>query len=104
MKALKLKPKDKHVLINIGFVCMKQKKFKESEKYLLKGRKLYPKEGNFCYNLATLYANWGDVKSCLEHLEQAVELGASFLDGIDCDPELDPVRKNKEFQILVKKY
>ncbi len=56
-KALKMIPQDKTCLINIGFYCILQKKFEESEKYLQKGRKIYPKEGNFCYNLAILCAH-----------------------------------------------
>jgi len=101
-KALKMIPQDKTCLINIGFYCILQKKIEESEKYLQKGRKIYPKKGNFCYNLAVLSARQGDVKKCLEYMKLAIELKASFLDGINGDSEFEPVKKNAAFKNLVK--
>ncbi len=51
-----------------------------------------------------LYANSGEINTCLENLKQAMNLKASFLSDIDIDRELDPVRSNKEFKTLVKEY
>jgi hypothetical protein len=52
------------------------------------------------YDLAGIYAQWGDIPQALHWLEIALRQRASGLAELKVGPELDPLRKEPRFQAI----
>jgi serine/threonine-protein kinase len=55
---------------------------------------------NTAYDVATIYAQWGDIPQALHWLEIAVRRRYSELSALRTEPDLDPLRKEPRFQAL----
>jgi predicted Zn-dependent protease len=55
------------------------------------------------YDMATIYAAWGETDSALQWLRQAVEQRSVDVVWIRVDPRLDNVRPDPRFQEILKK-
>ena len=54
------------------------------------------------YNLAEIYAQWGDREQALTWLERALADHDEVLNQIQGDPLLDPIRNEPRFQAVVR--
>lgn len=70
----------------------------------LEASKLLPESPNVHYNLACSFAQLGQEKFALEHLEQAMQLGFQDLQWMEKDRDLDPLRNLPEFIQLMKSF
>jgi serine/threonine-protein kinase len=52
------------------------------------------------YDVATIYAQWGDIPQALHWLEIAVRRRDSDLSQLRAEPEFDPLRKEPRFQVI----
>jgi len=52
------------------------------------------------YQMAEIYAQWGDLPKALEWLDRAVRLRDNGLVEMKTDPLLDPLRKEPRFQAI----
>jgi tetratricopeptide (TPR) repeat protein len=62
---------------------------------------LQPDDAVAYYNKACTYSLKRDIKSALENLQQAIDLNASFRDIAKTDADLDSIRQDRQFQVLL---
>jgi len=61
-----------------------------------------PSDGLFLYNITCAYARMGEKKQALRHLKKAIKSGWRVREWAKTDPDLDSLRKEKEFLSLIK--
>jgi len=77
---------------------------KESLAELEKIKEIDPEDGMALYNCAGAYSILGIKDKGLESLQAAIEKGTStFIEWVEHDPYLDPLRDIPEFQNMMKK-
>jgi len=64
---------------------------------------LLPRDATVYYNLACSYSLLGDVDSSFESIRKAIELGYNDISYMNNDPDLENLRKDKKFELLVSK-
>ncbi len=62
-----------------------------------------PDDPAVLYNVACVYITVGELDDATGFLERAVELGFSHLEWIEDDPDLDPLRDQPRFKVLLEK-
>ncbi|NOR14296.1 MAG: tetratricopeptide repeat protein [Candidatus Aminicenantes bacterium] len=85
-----------------GVYHLNQGEFEEAAELFIKAHEKKPKAGEVLYYLADTYCLLENVEKCLEYLEQAVKLDASF--AVLAQNELDFVelRKDEKFAAITK--
>ncbi len=69
----------------------------------LKLARLRPNEPLVCYNLACSYSLLGSFKQALKSLGKAVDLGYNDLHHLENDSDLDSLRDEDNYKILIDK-
>jgi tetratricopeptide (TPR) repeat protein len=65
---------------------------------MLQRRRSSPGRG--AYDIACIYAQWGDIPNALQWLETAMRQRDSGLYELKAEPDLDPLRKEPRFQAI----
>ena len=89
-REFEFKPTDVTVCTDIGRCYRKIGEFGKAEKFLLKVLKILPFYPEAHYEIALVYADMGDNKKALEHLEMALDI------WIDADPEYKLAKEARE--------
>ncbi len=62
---------------------------------------MYPERRRTRFNLAKAYGRRGRFEAAFEHLRRAVEAGPTNLEGLETDPEWEPLRGRGEWQQIL---
>ena len=65
---------------------------------------LYPYEAGVYYDAACLYARMGEIYQSLDYLNKALDLGYKSKKHIENDDDLDPIRDNDIYKLLMNNY
>ena len=87
-----------------GVEFLFHKNYNKAEKYYLKALEIKPTNYYVWYNLACVYSITKKIERSFYYLENAIKIGYSDFNSINTDPDLSNLRKEKEFNLLIKKY
>ncbi len=65
---------------------------------------LGPRDTATLYNSACLFSLMGDFDKCFDCLNRAVEIGFSNRAWVETDPDLDPIRSDPRFSVLLGRF
>lgn len=90
---------------DLGVILAKQEKRQmEALRCFMTSIKLDHRIAWAYYSVACIHALSGDKEKALDYLKQSLEKGLSNKKHIDSDPDMDSLRKEKEFKKLMIKY
>ncbi len=84
-----------------NYTCMGR--HKEGLELDLHLAELCPKDRAVHYNLACSYSCTGNLNESVKELSRAIALGYRDFEHMQCDPDLDAVRKTKAFKRLMER-
>ena len=87
-----------------GVEFLFHKNYNKAEKYYLKALEIKPTNYYVWYNLACVYSITKKIERSFYYLENAIKIVYSDFNSINTDPDLSNLRKEKEFNLLIKKY
>ena len=90
--------------LNRGVVLMAMGKTNKAEDDLKKAQSLNPKSPDAYFNLACLYSVTNRMDLSADALDSALKNGFNNVDRLRNDPDLNNLRKTKEFKKIVEKY
>jgi len=102
--AIKKDPNYAEAYSNRGVAYMMQKKYNKALDDLKKAKELKPDSANIRYNLASCYSLMGSVDYGLDELDAALAKGFSSYDSLRKDPDIENLRKHKEFRTILEKH
>jgi serine/threonine protein kinase/Tfp pilus assembly protein PilF len=73
-------------------------------KWNARAMELGPRDTATLYNAACLFSLMGDFERCFECLERAVEIGFSNRAWVETDPDLEPIRSDPRFKLLLDRF
>lgn len=100
--ALEQDPENVEVLVTLGDVYSRLGKTRaglDIDKRLVR---ICPDEPTFHYNLACSYSLLGDLDPALKALEKAIQLGYQNFEHLKKDSDLDNLRQDGRFHVLLK--
>ena len=83
---------------------MLQKKNNKALDDLKKAKEIKPDSASIRYNLACVHSLMGNTDYGLDELDQALSKGFSDYDSLRKDPDINNLRKSKEFQKILEKH
>ncbi|OPY66239.1 MAG: Tetratricopeptide repeat protein [Syntrophorhabdaceae bacterium PtaU1.Bin034] len=89
---------------NRAVAYMLQKKYNKALDDLKKAKELKPESASIRYNLASVHSLMGDVDYGLDELDEALAKGFNDYDSLRRDPDINNLRKHKEYQKILEKY
>ncbi|MBI5633340.1 MAG: tetratricopeptide repeat protein [Nitrospirae bacterium] len=101
--AIEKYPKFEVSYSNRAAAFLAQKKFDKAVEDLNKAYSINPNHPVVHYNFATLYSLQNQTSRSLASLNRALELGFDDFSYLEQDPDLDNVRKSREFRKLLEK-
>ncbi|MFC1528127.1 tetratricopeptide repeat protein, partial [Candidatus Neomarinimicrobiota bacterium] len=104
LRADKLNPSIKEAKARIGYLSLITKNYSLSKSYLEQAIQMDPiNEGNY-YNYTCLLSLQGDIQESLDMLEKTLRLGYLNFDWLESDSDLNNLRNDPKYKILLKKY
>ncbi|MEM7235639.1 MAG: hypothetical protein AAF517_25935, partial [Planctomycetota bacterium] len=88
---------------HIAFAYLLIKNYAKSIHHFEVARRIRPKDQLTLYNLACAYSLAGKAKEAIEALDASVDAGFYDADHISTDPDLNPIRKEKGFEAVLRK-
>jgi len=101
---VKEKPDHIDALAALGDAYTKTGRYKEGLAVDLKLSKLKPDDPIVHYNLACSYSRLKTAGPCLKSLKKAIELGYRDFSFMRDDPDLEFIRKDPGYKILLSEY
>ncbi len=96
-------PNHVEALLNRGVIYMALGKLNKAEEDLKKASGLDPKNASANYNLACLYSVTNKIDLAADALDNALQNGFNDYDRLRNDPDLNNIRKVKDFQRILEK-
>jgi Tfp pilus assembly protein PilF len=100
-KAIELDPGNVAHLNNYANLLMEMKRYKDAEAQYRAAINADPENAKPYYNLACLYVKINRDKNAIEYLKNAIERAPNLRDEASVDPDLDPLRGQREFEKLI---
>lgn len=94
--------KDPSFIQNLAFLYARFERYEEAAAKFEELKEFKPENPLLHYNLACMYSETGNKKAALKNLELALEYGYDNKSKLMQDPNLEFVRKTKEFKKLVQ--
>ncbi len=102
-KALSIKPFDIRVINNLGIIYLREKKYQEAITQFRKALEIRDNVPDTYYNLACVYSKKGDTKTALRYFKKGIKyFSKDMIKKVLKDKDLENLRKEKEFQKLIK--
>ena len=89
---------------NRAVAYMLQKKNNKALDDLKKAKELKPDSASIRYNLASVHSLMGNTDYGLDELDAALDKGFNDYDSLRKDPDINNLRKTKEFQKILEKH
>jgi tetratricopeptide (TPR) repeat protein len=89
---------------NRAVAYMMQKKYNKALDDLKKAKELKPDSATIRYNLASVHSLMGNVDYGMDELDAALDKGFSDYDSLRKDPDINNLRKHKDFQKVLEKH
>ncbi len=89
---------------NRAVAYMLQKKNNKALDDLKKAKELKPDNATIRYNLASVHSLMGNTDYGLDELDAALDKGFNDYDSLRKDPDINNLRKSKEFQKILEKH
>lgn len=102
--AIEQRPNFEASYSNRAAAFIAQKKFDEAREDLNKAHSINPNHPVVHYNFAALYSLQNQTDRSVASLDKALELGFNDFAFLQQDPDLDNVRKSREFKKVLKKH
>lgn len=102
LEALKLEPENTSVALAMGTIERSRGNLKQARAYYLKSFKNRGDGPELRYAMACLEALSGNNNAAIKHLEMAVLNGFNDLKALQNNKELDPLRDNPRFHVILK--
>jgi tetratricopeptide (TPR) repeat protein len=103
-KAVQIEPESHSASLNLGLVYHSMGMYDSAIVHIQNAIRLDPRKGKAYYQLACSYALANKPEQAILYLRQAYERGYKNTDVLLTDPDLDGLKKYKEFQALLDKY
>jgi TolB-like protein/Flp pilus assembly protein TadD len=101
---LEMEPDDVRALYLGGGMLVNQGRIEEGLGLARRALVIDPNDAGTLYNVACLYANARRYPEAIGFLEQALDAGFSQKEWIENDSDLDPLRKEPRFQVLMRRF
>ncbi len=101
-KHLELNPDDSRVLYLAATALLELGEREKSVEWAMKAYSLDPTDPYIVYGIACFQCRAGNLKEAVDYFEQSVRAGFTHKDWIMNDDDLDPIRKTKRFQALLR--
>lgn len=101
--AIRSNPKNVEALRSLGFAYTRKKEHAKALDIDRKLCHLTPEDAVVHYNLACSLSNLGKINESLDALEMAVLLGYADIKHMLKDSDLDNIRNEERYQVLLKK-
>jgi hypothetical protein len=89
---------------NRAVAYMMQKKYNKALDDLKKAKELKPDSASIRYNLASLHSLMGNTDYGMDELDAALERGFNDYEVLRRDPDINNLRKHKDFQRTLEKH
>src|SRR4030042_439190 len=80
LEALRVNPKYREAILNLGFLYLEMRRWKEAEEIFLPEAKQYPKDGFIHHVLGILYLRAGKQKEAAAQIHKAIQYHAYYRD------------------------
>ncbi len=104
--ALKIEPGNAMALKNLDVAKKNKAAMQEREAVIARAQrdvKAKPGDPRPSYQLARVYATYGETKAAMDWLGKAIQQGYKDLDYVKSDPAFTGMREEREFQLLLLK-
>ena len=101
-KALEHDPENVDILVFLGDAFSKRGMTLDGLEIDKRLVRICPEEPTFHYNLACSYSLLGEVEPAFTALEKAIQLGYQNFDHLQNDSDLDNIRQDRRFTLLLK--
>jgi tetratricopeptide (TPR) repeat protein len=89
---------------NRAVAYMMQRKYNKALDDLKKAKELKPDSASIRYNLASVHSLMGNTDYGMDELDAALEKGFNDYESLRRDPDIDNLRKHKEFRRILEKH
>lgn len=89
---------------NRAVAYMMQRKYNKALDDLKKARELKPESASIRYNLASVHSLMGNTDYGMDELDAALERGFDDYDSLRRDPDIDNLRRHREFRAVLEKH
>jgi tetratricopeptide (TPR) repeat protein len=97
-------PKYAEAYSNRAVAYMMQKKYNKALDDLKKAKELRPDSATIRYNLASVHSLMGNTDYGMDELDAALEKGFNDYESLRRDPDINNLRKHKDFQKTLEKH
>jgi len=101
-KALEHDPENVDILVFLGDAFSKRGMTQDGLEIDKRLVRICPEEPTFFYNLACSYSLLGEVEPAFQALEKAIQLGYQNFEHLQSDSDLDNLRKDRRFTVILK--
>jgi hypothetical protein len=102
--AINKDPKYAEAYSNRAVAYMLQKKYNKALDDLKKAKEIKPDSASIRYNLASVHSLMGNLDYAMDELDAALEKGFNDYDSLRRDPDINNLRKHKDFQKTLEKH
>jgi tetratricopeptide (TPR) repeat protein len=103
-QAIKLDPGSSVASLNLGLLYHTVQQYDSAIVYIKNAIRLDPLKPKTYFQLACSYAISNKPEQAIQYLRDAYERGYKNYNNLIEDPDLDGLKKNKDFQALLDKY
>jgi tetratricopeptide (TPR) repeat protein len=97
-------PKYAEAYSNRAVAYIMQKKFNKALDDLKKAKELKPESASIRYNLASVHSLMGNTDYGMDELDAALEKGFNDYESLRRDPDINNLRKHKDYQKTLEKH
>jgi tetratricopeptide (TPR) repeat protein len=103
-KSLEMDPNSRDTVYYLGLISLRSRRIVDARKFFEKLISRGEVSAEMEYNMACVESLSGNMDKSLFHLENALKLGFRDRGSLEKDPDLEDVRMNPGFRLLVTKY